>query len=108
MRDGFDRLLRDLTLVTLALGIAIGWSLIQVATGMAALVGGILYEVDAENPFLGFYGAQWIGVLAWDVGGRILSFGPLVVGLVQLSVVLAVAALVYRRSPGNPAAQNDQ
>jgi hypothetical protein len=55
MRDGFDRLLRDLTLVTLALAIAIGWSLIQVATGVATLVGGLLYELDTENPYLGFY-----------------------------------------------------
>jgi len=90
-------MLSNRPLVALALGIALGWSLIQVATGVAALVGGLLYEVDSENQFLGFYGGSpWIGVLAWNVGSRVLSLGPLVVGLVQLAVVLAVALFVYR------------
>src|SRR5919106_5778395 len=101
MRESFDCLLRDLTLVTLALAIAIGWSLIQVAEGFAALVSGLLYEIGDEGPapnFFAPYGlTEWGGVLTWEVGGRVLSFGALVVGLIQLGVVLVVAALIYRR-----------
>ena len=36
-------------LVALALGIALGWSLIQVATGVSALVGGLLYKRERER-----------------------------------------------------------
>ncbi|HEU5491497.1 MAG TPA: hypothetical protein VFU84_11945 [Gaiellaceae bacterium] len=102
MRDAFDRLLRDLTLVTLALAIALGWSLIQVAEGVAGLFAGLLYEIDGNDGGPNFFApyalTRWGGVLTWDVGGRVLSLGPLVAGLVQLGVVLAVAVFVYRRA----------
>jgi hypothetical protein len=104
VRDALDRLLRDLTLVTFALAIALGWSLIQVAEGVAAVVTGLLYELPDDdsgsggpNFFAPYSLTEYGGVLTWDVGGHILSLGALVAGLVQLGVVLAVAALVYRR-----------
>jgi hypothetical protein len=100
VRESLDRLLRDLTLVTLALAIAIGWSLIQVAEGFAELIIALLYEVpenDAPPLFGFFYPSPYGSVLAWDVGGRVLTFGALVAGLVQLGVVLVVAAFIYRR-----------
>ena len=101
MRDALDRVLRERTLVAFALAIALAWSLIQVAEGVAVLVSGLLYEIGGEvAPFAGFgIGslAEWGGVLVWDVNGRILSFGALLAGLVQFGFVLAVAALVYRR-----------
>jgi hypothetical protein len=110
MRESFERLLRDLTLVTLALAIAIGWSLIQVAEGFAALISGLLYEISDEGPapnFFAPYGlTEWGGVLTWEVGGRVLTFGSLVVGLVQLAVVLVVAAFVYRRFRTNTPVEN--
>ena len=103
MRESLERLLRDLTLVTLVLAIAIGWSLIQVAEGFAELVAGLLYELPDEasesGPGFGFFfPSQFAGVLVWNVGGRVLTLGALVAGLVQLGVVLVVAAFVYRRS----------
>jgi hypothetical protein len=102
MRESLDRLLRDLTLVTVALAIALGWSLIQVAEGVAALVSGLLYEIGEEGPAPNFFApyalTEWGGVLTWDVGGRVLSLGPLVAGLVQLGVVLVVGAFIHRRS----------
>ena len=42
-------MLRNRPLVALALGIALGGALIQVATGVDALVDGLLYEVEDEN-----------------------------------------------------------
>jgi hypothetical protein len=89
VREAFDRLLRDRPVVAVALGVALGWSLIQVAAGVAAVVTGLL----TKNDFTGYAGG---GVLTWEVGGRILTFGTLVVGLVQLAVVLAVALFVFR------------
>lgn len=102
MRESLDRLLRDLTLVTLALAIALGWALFQVAEGVAQLVSGLLYEAPGIGGDLGLvpYGL-YTGVLTWEVGGRLLTFGQLVVGLVELAFVLAVAALVYRRFHGD-------
>jgi len=60
------------------------------------VVTGLLYELDSGTgaPFLL---SQYGSVLTWNVGGHLLSLGALVAGLVQLAVVLAVAAFVYRR-----------
>jgi hypothetical protein len=101
VRESLDRLLRDLTLVALALAIALGWSLIQVAEGVAALVSGLLYEIGEEDPAPNFLApfalTEWGGILTWNVGGRVLTFGSLVSGLVQLGVVLVAAAFIYGR-----------
>ena len=92
-----------LVLAALALAIALGWSLIQVAEGVATLVAGLLYEIGDNDPHLGAYGfTEWGGFLAWEVGGRVLTFGALVVGLVQMGAVLVVAALFYRRFSDSP------
>jgi hypothetical protein len=101
MRESLDRLLRDLTVVTLTLAIALAWSLIQVAEGIAALISGLFYEIGDEGSAPNFFApyalTEWGGVLTWEVSGRVLTLGSLVAGLVQLGVVLVVAALVYRR-----------
>jgi hypothetical protein len=105
VRESLDRLLRDLTFVTLALAIALGWSLVQVAEGVSALVTGLLYDLPNDGSsnvapvafFAPYALTKYGGVLSWDVGGHLLTLGALVAGLVQLVVVLAVAALVYRR-----------
>jgi len=101
VRAAFDRLLRDLTLTTLALAIALGWALFQVAEGIAELAAGLLYEIDADQEARGisgfFYPTRYTGVLVWNVGGRLLTFGHLVVGLIELAVVLVVAVFIYRR-----------
>jgi hypothetical protein len=100
MRDSIAGLLHDLTVVTLALAIAIGWSLIQVAEGVAVLVSGLLYEIGDEGSAPNFFApyalSEWGGVLTWEVGGRVLSLGSLVAGVVQLGVVLVVAAFIHR------------
>jgi hypothetical protein len=44
MRNALERLLGDLTLVTLALAIALGWALFQVGEGIADLVSNLLTD----------------------------------------------------------------
>lgn len=99
MRDSLDRLLRDLTLVTLALAIALGWTLFQVAQGAAQLVSTLLIDYPRSADTFG--SIRYSEPLTWVVGDRILTFGPLLRGVVELAVVLAVAMLVYRQSRGD-------
>lgn len=90
MRDALNRLVHEATLVTLALGIALGWALFQVAEGAAAVVESLLTEYPAG-------GEYFLTPLTWEVGGRVLTLWPLVSGLIELAIVLAVTALVARR-----------
>jgi hypothetical protein len=101
MREHVDRLLAQTTLVTLALAIAVGWSLFQVAKGVADLVTGVLSSYPDATGF---------GVVArsqpatWVVGDRVLTFTTLIEGLVELAVVLLVAVLIATRERrGRPA-----
>jgi hypothetical protein len=96
MREHLDRLLVQTTLVTLALAVAVGWSLFQVAKGVADLVNGLLTKYPETN-FGEFTRAQPV---TWIVHGRVLTFTTLVEGLVELAVVLLVAVLIARRPPG--------
>jgi len=83
--------LRETTLATVAFAIALGWSLYQVASGMASLIvlalqdsGGADFEI--QRPGIG-----------WTWGGHIFNFQGLLQGLIELVVVLAVALLIRRR-----------
>ena len=96
VREGFQRLLRDRTLVAIGLAIALGWSLHSVAEGANALVTTFLQETPSEPGISDLVHRFNAGPLTWEVGGRFLTFGALVGGLVELAVVLAAAAFVYR------------
>jgi hypothetical protein len=93
MRRALDSLLRDLTLVSIALAIALGWSLFQLASGVSDLITLFFVNYDAENA-AAFGSSQ---PLTWTVGDRVLSFYPLLRGAVQLVVVLAVALFIRSR-----------
>jgi hypothetical protein len=94
MREHLDRLLAQTTLVTLALAIAVGWSLFQVAKGVADLVTGLLTKYP-DGISLGVVARSQPAT--WVVGDRVLTFTTLVEGLVELAVVLLVAVLIARR-----------
>ena len=94
MREHIDRLLAQTSLVTLALGVAIGWSLFQVAKGVADLVEGLLTKYPSGSQVLAFQNAQ---AATWIVGRRVLTFTTLITGAVELAVVLVVSALIARR-----------
>ena len=94
MRETIDRLLRDVTLTSLAVAIALGWSLFQVAQGVSDLVTNLVTHRSASD----LLDLSSFRPLTWVVGGRILSLYSLVSGLVDFAVVLAVALLVLRYS----------
>ena len=91
MPESLDRLRRDRTLVAVALGVAIGTSLWQVATGISSLVTTLLKNYPSDGYSLGFE------PLTWRIGTRVVALGGLVGGLIELTIVLLVAAWVYRR-----------
>jgi hypothetical protein len=96
MREDLDRLLDDLTLMTLGLAIALGWSLYQVAHGVAVLLDGLsTHLAPQEDPFSSVVAG---GGMTWAIGHHILTLDQLVVGLIELAVVLAVALWLSRRS----------
>jgi hypothetical protein len=91
--DALERLLRDTSLVAVALAIALGWALFQVAEGVSATLSTLLTDYPGGADGL----HAFFEPLTWTVGGRVLTLGPPLRGLVELAVVLAVALLVVRR-----------
>jgi hypothetical protein len=78
----------------LALAIALGWSLFQLASGVSDAVSTLLTGFSNEA-VLAASGSE---PLTWEVGGRILTLGPALRGGLELAFVLAVAVLVHRRT----------
>jgi large-conductance mechanosensitive channel len=95
MREHIDRLLAQASIVTLALGVAIGWSLFQVARGVADVVQGLLTKNPGGLQFAAYQNSQ---PATWIVGGRVLTFTTLISGIVELAIMLLVAALIARRT----------
>jgi hypothetical protein len=98
VRHGLANVLRDVSLTTLALAIPLGWSLYQTGQGVAYFVEGIAAHrspgVLHGGSFFPVSGGIAGGPLTWVVGGRILTFDQLVMGLIELGLVLAVAIYV--------------
>lgn len=95
MREHIDRLLAQSSIVKLALGVAIGWSLFQVAKGVADLVNGLLTKYPSGSQFSAYQNSQ---AVTWIVGRRVLTFTTLISGMVELAVMLLVAAWIVRRT----------
>jgi hypothetical protein len=94
MRNALEDLLDDLTLMRLALGIALGWALFRVADGAATTVTTTLTDFGPQT----YSAHSFTGEpLTWYVGDRILTFGKLLQGVLALAVVLVTAILVERR-----------
>ena len=94
MRETVERLLRDATLVTLALALALGWTLVLVGQGLAETVTTLLTHYP-QSDLLDLNGER---PLTWAVGGRILSLSSLVSGLIAFALVFAVAVAIDRRT----------
>jgi hypothetical protein len=86
-----EDVLDDLKLTTLAFAIAIGWSIYQVAYGVAQVVEGLTSHVSSDD-----IGGVAGGSMTWVIGHRVLTLDTLVAGLVELTVALVIAALVRR------------
>jgi hypothetical protein len=97
MRDELDKLLEDVTLLTIAFAIALGWSLFQVARGVAAFIDGLVIHLpggqDGGIPYFG----QGTG-LTWVVRHHLVTLDGILTGIVELAIVLAVAAFVRTRA----------
>lgn len=85
-----DDVLRDATVTGLAFAIAIGWSLFRVAQGVATFVEGLSTHASFGGEVAG-------GAMTWTVGHHFVSLDGIVTGLIELAVVLAVAAIVRSR-----------
>jgi hypothetical protein len=97
VREDVEKLLRDATIRTLALGIAIGWSLYSVAHGFGIFIDGLTTHLPSQDgPF-----SQTVagGGLTWAVGHHIVTLDPLAIGLVELALVVAAAAYLSRHVP---------
>jgi hypothetical protein len=97
VKQGLANVLRDVSLTTLALAIALGWSLYQTGQGVAYFVEGIAAHRSGSlngGSFVPVSGGVAGGPLTWVVGGRLLTFDQLVMGLIELGLVLAVAIYV--------------
>jgi hypothetical protein len=93
MRELLDRILRDVTLVTLALALALGWTLVLAAQGVADTVSTLLTHYQ-HSDLLDLQSRP----LTWVVGGRLLTFYSLLTGLIAFAVVLIVALLLRKRT----------
>ncbi len=87
MRGAIDDLLSELTLLTIAAAIALGYAVLDVAQGTSALV--VTAFADPDETFTA-------GPLTLEVVGRVFGFGQLVAGLVELALVLTAILYVVR------------
>jgi hypothetical protein len=93
VRADLDRLLRDATLVTIALAIALGYSLLNLAGAIGETVTTFLSPQDRGSGF----GNAFAQPLTWWIGRHPLTFSRLLPSAVQSALVLIVAAAVYAR-----------
>ena len=102
MHQQLDALLDDLTLTTVALALAIGWSLYELAHGVATFVDALGTHVSRSDASgyasFGFTGSGF----TWIVHRHIVALDGIVVGLVELALVLLVAAVVRGRQSKLP------
>jgi hypothetical protein len=95
MKTNFLGPLRDVQLGTLALAIALGWSLYQTAAGVATFVE--TWVASGTSGWAGYVSAQTLG-LTWVWHHHVFTFNQLVLGLIEFGTVLLVAAYVRRDS----------
>ena len=96
MKLDLGGIVRDVPLSTLALGIALGYSLLATANGVATFIEGLAEHGHGVHDLVGNYfpGSQY--GLTWIFGGHVFAFGQLVLGLIELGTVLLVAGFVRR------------
>lgn len=97
MQTRLDELLRDVTLVTLAFAIAIGYSLYQLAHGVAIFVDGLTTHYPAHTA-VPLYAPPPGQGLTWEIGHRLVTLDSLFIGLIELALVVLAAAYVKSRS----------
>ncbi|HEX5449939.1 MAG TPA: hypothetical protein VFW85_07770 [Gaiellaceae bacterium] len=98
MRDDLEKLIRDTSLVTLALAIGFGWSLYQLAHGIAGTLDALTAHLPPNTSNPGYIGVgAYGGGVTWISGRRIITLDGILQGLIELAAVTLVAVLVQRR-----------
>ena len=104
MQADLRRLLDEASLLTLALALALGWSVWNLAQSIATFIDRLLLHLPAhQGADIGFAYAYATsgGALTWVVHRRLISLDGIVTGLIEVAAVLLVAVLVIRlRSSG--------
>ena len=103
LRAQLEDLRRDAPLVTLALGIAAAYALLDIAHGVAGFIEGLLTNQSSDGGLPISFLTGGNDGLSWRLGHRVLTFDRLVTGLIELGVVVSAAVLVRRRSGYLPA-----
>ncbi|HEX7626789.1 MAG TPA: hypothetical protein VF379_07005 [Gaiellaceae bacterium] len=97
MQKRLDELMRDVTLVTLAFAIASGYSLYQLAHGVATFVDDLTTHYPPHTTIPVYAPPPGEG-LTWVVGHRLVTLDSLFVGLIELALVVLAAVYVKNRS----------
>lgn len=95
MNGDLGQIIRDVPLRTVALGIALGYALLQTAQGVATFFEDLSVHGSAAHEVPSLITVPQYN-LNWVFGGHVFAFGQLVFGLLELGTVLLVAALVRR------------
>jgi hypothetical protein len=74
-----------------ALAVALGFTLWRIAAGIGHTIATLLNDE-----------ALAYDALTWDIGGRVLTLGELLRGLIEFTVVGLVALLILRRERMSP------
>ncbi len=96
MRARLDELLAEITLVTLALAIVVGYSLLEFVRGLAIAVEALTTHTHGAN--IGFSTAYYDGGgMTWVVGHHVVALDALLVGVIELAASLFIAWYVTTR-----------
>jgi hypothetical protein len=85
--------------MTLAFGLALGYALFDLAQGVAEFVDALTTHLPATGDDVISYTltARFGGGLTWRIGHRVLTLDGILSGLIEVALVLAVAAYVRSR-----------
>jgi hypothetical protein len=98
MRADLGRLIRDVSLVTLALAIALGWAVLDLTRGIASFVDHLLLHVPAhQDNAIAFAYSPGGGALTWVVHQHVITLDGMLTGAIEVGAVLLAATLIARR-----------
>ena len=97
MPRALDDLLRQPTILTLAAGIAIGWSAVEVAQAISSAIVGFIPETPYPDLPEGL--DLFNRTLVLDIGDHHLALGAVLDRLIAFALILGGVVLVVRRRP---------
>jgi hypothetical protein len=101
--DDLIRFMREPSWISLALAIPLGWSVFQLAHGVAAFVDALFFHLPPRQAGLGGIYAYPIayasggGALTWGVHQHVVTLDGILIGAIEVTLVVLVATFVARR-----------